>query len=159
MTPVQLEAYRAPQRCGSAPVKAIVTKTPDPDPGFVTHSARERGGPWNGPGDQRMRKMDGALMRQLAAAIALSALAIAAMLGVVGPAGAADIPGYHKHAGKHYYGAACPPREEVILFRRASDFSLVEFPTVPARTPYFTCVTGTVLLPGNIPPPPEYCCG
>jgi hypothetical protein len=49
------------------------------------------------------------------------------------------------------------PQEEVILFQ---DNGLFEhgYPTVVARTPYFTCVTGTVLLPGDIPPPPEYCC-
>lgn len=104
-----------------------------------------------------MRRMDGVLMRQLAAAIALSVLAIAAMMGVIGPAGAADVPGYHGHAGKRVY--ACAPREEVVLFTQGGDFEHAKIPTVPARTPYYTCVTGTVLVPGDIPPPPEYCCG
>jgi hypothetical protein len=31
-------------------------------------------------------------------------------------------------------------------------------PTVPARTPFFYCLTGYTLVPGDIPPPPEYCC-
>jgi hypothetical protein len=47
---------------------------------------------------------------------------------------------------------ACVPGETVILFDKYGR------PTVPARTPYFYCVTGTTLLPGDIPPPPEYCC-
>ena len=45
------------------------------------------------------------------------------------------------------------PPEIVILFDEEG------VPTVPARTPYFYCVTNTTLLPGDIPPPPEYCCG
>jgi hypothetical protein len=48
---------------------------------------------------------------------------------------------------------ACAPREVVILYDERGR------PTVPARTPYYYCVTGTTLLPGEIPPPPEYCCG
>lgn len=95
-----------------------------------------------------MRKRNGELMRQLAAAIFLSALAIAAMMGAIGSAGAADLPG----GGQTTLDACGPPREEVILFDANGT------PTVPGRTPYFTCVTGTVLLPGEIPPPPEYCC-
>ena len=93
-----------------------------------------------------MRKRNGEVMRQLAAAIFLSALAIAAMMGAIGPSGAADLPEGGASAN------ACAPKEEVILFDEDG------FPTVPARTPYFTCVTGTTLLPGEIPPPPEYCC-
>lgn len=103
-----------------------------------------------------MRRMNGVLMRQLAAAIALSALAIAAMMGAIGPAGAADLP-YDGYAPKPYAGA-CPPAEEVVLFRRRGLLGLTVVPTVPARTPYYTCVTGRVLVPGDIPPPPEYCC-
>ena len=95
-------------------------------------------------------------MRQLAAAIALSALAIAAMMGAIGPAGAADLSGYSGQGG--VTGYACAPREEVILFEYEG-YPPHKVPTVPARTPYFTCVTGTTLLPGEIPPPPEYCCG
>jgi hypothetical protein len=102
-----------------------------------------------------MHKRNGVLMRQLAAAIVLSALAIAAMMGAIGPAGAADMPGY---AAPQPY-AACPPREEVVLFTHQGIFPRYRVPTVPARTPYYTCVTGSVLVPGDIPPPPEYCCG
>jgi hypothetical protein len=97
-----------------------------------------------------MRKKNGEVMRQLAAAIFLSALAIAAMLGAIGPSGAADLPGSY---GGGAVVDACAPKEQVILFDEDG------FPTVPARTPYFTCVTGTTLLPGEIPPPPVYCCG
>ena len=89
-------------------------------------------------------------MRQLVAAIFLSALAIAAMMGVIGTAGAADLTVYPAERPLVY---ACPgPQEVVILYDKQGR------PTVPARTPYFTCVTGTTLLPGDIPPPPEYCC-
>ena len=98
-----------------------------------------------------MRKKNGEVMRQLAAAIFLSALAIAAMLGAIGPSGAADLPG--SYGGEVIVGICGGPKEEVILFDEDG------FPTVPARTPYFTCVTGTTLLPGEIPPPPVYCCG
>jgi hypothetical protein len=90
-------------------------------------------------------------MRQLLAALLLSALAIAAMLGAIGPSTAADLP-----AGDDYrppLNACGEPQETLILFDEYGA------PTVPARTPYFTCVTGTVLLPNQIPPPPEYCCG
>jgi hypothetical protein len=96
-----------------------------------------------------MRKKNGEVMRQLAAAILLSALAIAAMMGAIGPSGAADLPGSY---GGGPVNACGGPQETVILFDENG------VPTVPARTPYFTCVTGTVLLPGEIPPPPEYCC-
>jgi hypothetical protein len=104
-----------------------------------------------------MRKMDGVLMRQLAAALFLSALAIAAMMGAIAPAGAADL-GYGGYAAKHY-GGACAPREEVVLFTYRGIFPRYKIPTIPARTPYYTCVTGGVLKPGDLPPPPEYCCG
>ena len=96
-----------------------------------------------------MRKKNGEVMRQLAAAILLSALAIAAMMGAIGPSGAADLPGSY---GGTAVNACGGPQETVILFDEHG------VPTVPGRTPYFTCVTGTVLLPGEIPPPPEYCC-
>jgi hypothetical protein len=97
-----------------------------------------------------MRKRNGVLMRQLAAAIFLSALAIAAMMGAIGTAGAADLP--QSAGGDGAVIDACAPKEDVILWDKHG------VPTRPARTPYFTCVTGTVLLPGDIPPPPEYCC-
>jgi hypothetical protein len=90
-------------------------------------------------------------MRQLVAATLLSALAIAAMAGALSPAGAADMPDGPVVVETPIL--ACQPRETVILFNEWGE------PTVPARTPYFTCVTGTTLLPGEVPPPPEYCCG
>ncbi len=96
-----------------------------------------------------MRKRNGELMRQLAAAIFLSALAIAAMVGAIGPTHAADLPGMYD-GGR--VSACGKPYEDVVLFDKYGQ------PTAPARTPYFTCITGTVLIPGDIPPPPEYCC-
>ena len=42
--------------------------------------------------------------------------------------------------------------DDVVLFDEKGR------PTIPARTPFFYCVTGETLLPGQIPPPPEYCC-
>lgn len=99
-----------------------------------------------------MRRMDGLIMRQLVTAIALSAIAIAAMLGAIGPSGAADMPEYRPQ--QRVIVQACPGSgETVVLFDEHGR------PTVPARTPYFYCLTGTMLLPGDIPPPPEYCCG
>ncbi len=97
-----------------------------------------------------MRNRNGATMRQLAAAIFLSGLAIAAMAGVIGPASAADLP--ESATGGRAIIDACAPKEDVVLFDKKGT------PTVPARTPYFTCITGTVLIPGTIPPPPEFCC-
>src|SRR6185436_20608907 len=97
-----------------------------------------------------MSKRNGVLMRQLAAAIFLSALAIAAMMGAIGAAGAADLP--QAAAGRMIIHACDGPKEDAILF------DWFGTPTPPGRTPYFTCLTGTVLLPRQIPPPPEYCC-
>jgi len=97
-----------------------------------------------------MRKKNGELMRQLAAAIFLSALAIAAMMGAIGPSGAADLPGSY---GGGRASACGPTHDEQVVF-----FDKRGAPTTPARTPYFYCVTGVTLLPGEIPPPPEYCC-
>ncbi len=89
--------------------------------------------------------------RQLLAALALSAAAVAAMLAAAGKAGAADLAVVPE---ERVVVAACPePREIVVLYDDEGR------PTVPARTPYYYCVTGTMLLPGQIPPPPEYCCG
>ena len=97
-----------------------------------------------------MRKSTGALTRQFLAAAILSAIAVAAMAAAAGRAGAADLSVY---PAERPLGYACPgPQEVVILYDKQGR------PTVPARTPYFTCVTGTTLLPGDIPPPPEYCC-
>ena len=88
-------------------------------------------------------------MRKLAAAISFSALTMLAVTGTTGSALAADMP---EGAGNGQINACGQAQETVILFDEDGK------PTVPARTPYFTCVTGTVLLPGEIPPPPEYCC-
>ena len=96
-----------------------------------------------------MRKINGELMRQLLAAIFLSALAIAAMVGAIGSARAADLPDGVVGGAVNACGE---PLEDVVLFDELGA------PTQPGRTPYFTCVTGTVLLPHDIPPPPEYCC-
>ena len=93
------------------------------------------------------------LARQLIAAALLSAAAVAAMFAAAGKAGAADMSGYY--GGAPSGGpviAACGPQETVVLFNKKG------VPTAPARTPYFYCLTGTTLLPGDIPPPPEYCC-
>ena len=99
-----------------------------------------------------MRNNDGILMRQFLAAIVLSALAVAAMIGAIGPAGAADLTVVPEQ--RVVIVQACPgPQETVILYDEYGR------PTVPARTPYYYCVTGTTLLPGDIPTPPEYCCG
>ena len=79
------------------------------------------------------------------------------MVGAITPAGAADLlpdPYAAQQTTTLPAGLQCPPREpHVILFDEHG------VPTVAGRTPYYTCVTGTVLLPGDIPPPPEYCCG
>jgi hypothetical protein len=95
-------------------------------------------------------------MRQLLAAIALSAAAIAGMAGAIGPAGAADLTGYQTE--QHVVRGCAGPQETVVLFKEKGLFPRYLEPTVPARTPYFYCVTGTMLLPGDIPPPAEYCC-
>jgi hypothetical protein len=88
-----------------------------------------------------MRKSSLLLTRQLVAAGLLS-------FAASGQAGAADLTVSEPPRRI----AACVPREVVVLFDERGH------PTVPARTPYFYCVTGTTLLPRDIPPPPEYCC-
>ena len=95
-----------------------------------------------------MQKITWDLVRQFAVAAALSAMAVGAMLAAAGRAGAADLTVEPVPVVQ-----ACPPPEVVILYDEEGR------PTVPARTPYYYCVTGTTLLPGDIPPPPEYCCG
>jgi hypothetical protein len=82
-------------------------------------------------------------------AAALLSLAPAMLSGTA--ARAADLPETQRQV-RGPVVAACGAREIVILFDERG------YPTIPARTPYFYCVTGTVLLPGDIPPPPEYCC-
>jgi hypothetical protein len=97
-----------------------------------------------------MRKSNWELARQFGVALALSAAAVAAMAAASGRAGAADLT----VEPRQVIVQACPgPRETVILYDKDGR------PTIPARTPYYHCVTGTTLLPGEIPPPPEYCCG
>ena len=98
-----------------------------------------------------MRRWRSDLTRQVITTAVLSAFAIAALIAGAGSAGAADMPeGYNQsRAG---YGQCSGPKETVILFDENG------WPTVVGRTPYYTCVTGSTLLPGQIPPPPEYCC-
>jgi hypothetical protein len=91
------------------------------------------------------------VVRQGLGAAMISAIAIGGVLAAAGAVKAADLSVYPPEPRSIV--AACPPGETVILFDEKGR------PTVPARTPYFYCVTGTVLLPGDIPPPPEYCCG
>ena len=99
-----------------------------------------------------MRKWTSDLTRQVVAAAILSAVAVAAMAAAATKAGAADLSAYPVE--QRVVVLACPgPQEVVVLYDEEGR------PTVPARTPYYYCVTGTTLLPGQIPPPPEYCCG
>jgi hypothetical protein len=81
------------------------------------------------------------------AAIILSAGAIAAMMGMAGAADLSVTP------PERQVVMGCPGAQEVVIL-----YDEHGRPTVPARTPYYYCVTGTTLLPGQIPPPPEYCC-
>ena len=102
-------------------------------------------------GEVVVRVSTAVLARQLAVAVALSALAIAAMVAAAGRAGAADLTVV---PDERVLVQVCPgPKEIVVLYDEEGR------PTVPGRTPYYYCVTGTTLLPGDIPPPPEYCCG
>jgi hypothetical protein len=103
-------------------------------------------------GELVMRKSTKDLTRQFLVALALSAAAVAVMIGAVGRANAADL-GVSVEAGKQVVYGCAGPRETVVFFDENGH------PTVPARTYYYYCVTGTMLVPGDIPPPPEYCCG
>jgi hypothetical protein len=79
----------------------------------------------------------------------------AAMPAFAPPIRAADLPeGYviREPAPSVFRGTRL---EQVALFMREGTKRI---PTVPARTPYHYCLTGETLLPGEIPPPPEYCC-
>ena len=98
-----------------------------------------------------MRKSTKILTRQLIVAVALSAAAVVAMIGAAGRAGAADLSGYDD-GGRNIMAGCAGPQEIVVLFDERGR------PTVPARTYYYYCITGTMLVPGDIPPPPEYCC-
>jgi hypothetical protein len=91
------------------------------------------------------------LTRQIVAAAIFSALAVAAMTAAIGHAKAADMP---QSVLVERPARVCPaPREIVQLYDEEGR------PTVAGRTEYYYCVTGTTLFPGDIPPPPEYCCG
>lgn len=98
-----------------------------------------------------MSKVMSVLMRRFLTPAVLSAFAATAMISASGPAGAADLDQVQGNGGRQIvYG--CAGGEVVILFDRNGH------PTVPARTPYYTCLTGVTFLPGDVPPPPEYCC-
>ena len=76
------------------------------------------------------------------------------LLPGLGGAWAADVPANYQIEEQPRAPRVCgAPEETVILFEWDG------VPTVPGRTPYFYCVTNETLLPGEIPPPPEYCCG
>lgn len=69
---------------------------------------------------------------------------------------AADMPQTYVVEPPVVAGEVCGPlQEHAKLFERKGRRWV---PTVPARTPYYYCVTGETLVPGEIPPPPEYCC-
>lgn len=98
-----------------------------------------------------MRVSRAVMKRQALAAAVLSAAAILAMAAASGQADAADLT--IEDRGPVQYVSACPePREDIVLYDERGH------PTVPARTQYYYCVTGTTIVPGDIPPPPEYCC-
>ncbi len=104
-----------------------------------------------------MRRTPSALTRQAVAAVMLSALAVTAMLAAAGFARAADLT--YAPAPTVVYKPAAPvaaicaePLERVRFFNKDGS------PTAPARTNYYYCVTGRMLMPGDVPPPPEYCC-
>lgn len=91
----------------------------------------------------------------------LRSSARAALVGTVfvlpplATAGAADLTPVVAYPDGRYppvYAVCDVPTGPVILFDTKGR------PTVPARTPMFYCLTGHTLTPGEIPPPPEYCC-
>jgi len=95
-----------------------------------------------------MRKIFQA-MRRTAAAAAIAGLVAGAVLSGASLANAADMPGTDGRQAMNICGQNA---DDVVLFDEKGR------PTIPARTPFFYCVTGETLLPGQIPPPPEYCC-
>lgn len=98
-----------------------------------------------------MRNWRSDLTRQVITTAVLSAFAIATMMAVAVDAEAADMP--ERGLKTAVAVDQCKgPLETVELFDENG------WPTVPGRTPYYYCVTGSTLLPGEIPPPPEYCC-
>ena len=97
-----------------------------------------------------MRKIIVQAMRRTASMAAIAGLVAGTMLSSVDLAAAADMP-----------GAASAEPVKNICGQNVNDVVLFDArnrPTIPARTPFFYCVTGETLLPGQIPPPPEYCC-
>jgi hypothetical protein len=95
-----------------------------------------------------MRKIFQA-MRRTAAMAAIGGLIAGTMLSGIDLAVAADMPGASSQPATKICGQNV---DDVVLFDEKGR------PTIPARTPFFYCVTGETLLPGQIPPPPEYCC-
>ena len=88
-------------------------------------------------------------MRRTAAMAAIGGLVAGTMLSGANLAVAADMPGGISQPAAKICGQNV---DDVVLFDAKGR------PTIPARTPFFYCVTGETLLPGQIPPPPEYCC-
>jgi len=88
-------------------------------------------------------------MQRTAATAAIGGLVAGTMLSGAGLAVAADLPGTD---GRYPANICGQNVDNVVLFDEKGR------PTIPARTPFFYCVTGETLLPGQIPPPPEYCC-
>ena len=87
-------------------------------------------------------------VRRTAAMAAIGSLVAGTMLSGANLAMAADMPADARPATN-----ICGQNvDDVVLFDAQGR------PTIPARTPFFYCVTGETLLPGQIPPPPEYCC-
>ncbi|MBZ8131869.1 hypothetical protein [Afifella sp. IM 167] len=94
--------------------------------------------------------------RQMVAVAALSAAVIAILAAGVSAARAADLlpaPNYAYQPAPAPIQVVCPIGGQTVTF-----FDRDGRPTPPARTPYFYCATGETFLPGDIPPPPEYCC-
>ena len=88
-------------------------------------------------------------MRRTAAMAAIGGLVAGTTLSGANLAVAADMPGGISQPAAKICGQNV---DDVVLFDAKGR------PTIPARTPFFYCVTGETLLPGQIPPPPEYCC-
>ncbi len=88
-------------------------------------------------------------MRRTAAMAAIGGLVAGTMLSGANLAVAADMPGASSQPAAKICGQNV---DDIVLFDAKGR------PTIPARTPFFYCVTGETLLPGQIPPPPEYCC-
>ena len=81
---------------------------------------------------------------------AIGGLVAGTMLSSIDLASAADMPGTAD--GRQVTNICGQNVADIVLFDSKGR------PTIPARTPFFYCVTGETLLPGQIPPPPEYCC-